>query len=404
MRRQLVVLMCTFILAVALQGALTAEKAKEPDAATRKAEALQIMADLEKCYVFFDLKGIRKDWEDSKKEWKKRAEKLPSDVELIDLVSDMIACLRDGHMGFSKLNVKMPEREGNFFSGLYFGEIDDKRVCIVNDASTLYGAAKPGAEVVEIDGKNARKWLDDASAALWKVGGSFSSPQRAAMMVWRWGLMGPKGEAHKITVLVNKQKSTFATENKYACRVYPETLPKVADLKETKDRDVRFKDLGDGIAYLWVRSLSGGTDGAIGEALGGLAGTKGVIVDISDNGGGGGYKLDSLVPFKGKVAVLISPRCFSAGETYARDLAKGCGARLFGATTAGSSSEKAEYELPRGLGSITYSTRSRSGITRNIEFYGIEPDERVFFDPSDLAKGDSTMAKAAVKWLKGVMK
>ncbi|MEW6744423.1 MAG: S41 family peptidase [Planctomycetota bacterium] len=371
------------------------------DKAQRKKDALAVMADLERLYVFFDVKGIRKDWEGRKKGWTKQAASLGSDEELVALIQDMIDSLRDGHMGFRELNIKAPPRDERYFSGIYFGETQDGRVCVVNDASGFYPGAKPGTEVVKVDGKSARKWLDERARELWECGGAFSSPQRAEMLVWRWGLRGAQNESHDVVLKDGRSQREFTARNSYRCSMIPETLPKVPDLVESpKSRDVRYRELEPGIGYIYVRGVSPETDAAVAEAAATMKKVKGLVIDISDNGGGGGYSVQGLAPFKGKIAVLVSPRCFSAGETYARDLVNGCGARLFGTQTAGSSSAKDDYKLPRNLGTITYSTRSRNGVKGPIEFHGIEPHENVLYDPKDLAAGESTLVKAAVAWLK----
>jgi C-terminal processing protease CtpA/Prc len=163
---------------------------------------------------------------------------------------------------------------------------------------------------------------------------------------------------------------------------------------------VRYRELEAGIGYIYLRTASNETDAAVAEAVSTMKNLKGLVIDITDDGGGGGYDLKSLAPFKGKIAALISARCFSAGETYARDLVSICNARLFGTRTAGSSSAKGEYKLPRGLGTILYSTRSRDGVTGPIEFNGIEPHEEILYDSEDLAAGESTLVKAAMAWLK----
>lgn len=400
-RACLVVTLTAYLwVALTIAESTGAEKVSEVTPAMRKQEASALIEQLEKSYVFFDLKGIRRDWNDRKKDWQKRAEKLNSDEELISLIGDCIECLRDGHMGFSDLAVKLPDAEPDYFSGLYFGKTAEGDVCIVNDMTNTYPPAKCGAKVLKIDGKDALKWLDEASAKLWEHGGAFSSPQRAAMMIWRWGLKGKQNDTHKITVQQGREKHDFTARNTIKCTMYPETQPKVANLAQTSQSEVRYKKLEDDIGYIYIRGLSGATDGLVSESLGGMQGIKSLVIDISDNGGGGGYKLDSLLPYKGKIAVLISPRCFSAGETYARDLVNQCGARLFGSTTAGSSSEKSTIDLPRNLGKIIISTRSRTGIKKCIEFNGIEPDEEVLYDLDDLAKGESTLIRKAVEWLK----
>lgn len=369
--------------------------------AQRYKDALTVMRDLEKNYPFFDLKGIRKDWNYSKKVWAKKAKLLKTDVELIKLIQEYIFCLRDAHMSFSEVNIKMPEYEYDYCAGLYFGKLGKNRVVIVNDASKDYAGATAGTEVVSIDGKYARPWLDMQAKTLWAKGGGFSSPQRAECFVYRWGLMGKENEKHKVVILAGgKTKKTITAYNKYKCGIIPPTMPYISDTTQTKKTGkVAYKMLDEKVGYMYIRGLSNDTKPAVAEAIAAMPDAKGMVVNLADNGGGGYNGVADFSKFRGKLAVLISPRTISAGETYARDLVQDFGAKLFGTKTGGSSSSKEEYVLPRNLGKIRYSVRSRSGIKKIIEFNGIEPDFIVEFDQADLKAGVSTLLKTAHTWV-----
>jgi C-terminal processing protease CtpA/Prc len=91
------------------------------------------------------------------------------------------------------------------------------------------------------------------------------------------------------------------------------------------------------------------------------------------------------------VACIVDAGCVSAGETFARDLHNICKARVYGATTAGSSSSKKVFELPSGIASIRYSVRSRGGIGgKPIEFHGIEPHVPLEAIPEIVAEGKNS--------------
>jgi len=56
--------------------------------------------------------------------------------------------------------------------------------------------------------------------------------------------------------------------------------------------------------------------------------------------------------------------------------------------------------FPSGIAKVRLSTRTRSGLDgKGIEFLGIEPHERVEYEPEDLRAGEDTFVLRARAWL-----
>jgi C-terminal processing protease CtpA/Prc len=90
----------------------------------------------------------------------------------------------------------------------------------------------------------------------------------------------------------------------------------------------------------------------------------------------------------------------SAGETFARDLQREAGARLFGENTAGASSSKRSWTFPSGIATVTFSTRSRwRNDGQPIEFNGIDPDMLVEAVPEEVQQGVNSAIRRAQEYI-----
>jgi C-terminal processing protease CtpA/Prc len=154
---------------------------------------------------------------------------------------------------------------------------------------------------------------------------------------------------------------------------------------------------------MYIRRVDNDTEPGLKEALAKVPDAKGWVVDLCGNGGGG-YEnslVEAVKAMPRPVAVVIDEGCISAGETLARDLAKGAGARLFGSKTAGSSTAKQHWTFPSGIASVTLSVRSRWRLdNKPIEFNGIDPDEPVEAVPEEVARGLNSAICRAEAYLK----
>ncbi|MFA4986232.1 MAG: hypothetical protein WC712_06590 [Candidatus Brocadiia bacterium] len=397
MNRQISTTILVVALAAALSGFVLAEAPTDP-IAQRKADALKFIADVERLYPYFDLKGIKKDWEGRKGDWRRRAESLQNDQELVVLFGDCIEALRDGSAKLDGLSVTPTARIPEYWSGLSFGEPDDKRVLLVTDATWCYPEAKMGAEVLTIDGKNPRVILKETADMLWRRGGNFSSPQRATWLAWKFGLRGGRDDVHKVVLQIGKVKSEITTANALFIKLDPKLETKMPDMKTTNsNKFCSYKLLDGGIGYVCLSWMMPTGESAINEAMKAMGMPPNYIIDISDAGGSDYCTLAGLTPYRDHIVALIGPGTTGFGELYARDLVTNCGAKLFGAQTAGAASVTETMDLPRRLGKLIYSVSSQQGLGKPIEFNGITPDVRTYYDQKELVAGISVPLEAAKK-------
>jgi C-terminal processing protease CtpA/Prc len=303
-------------------------------------------------------------------------------------------------MGPRDMKIQISELSPAFYPGISFLPATEQRVIVMAAMNGLDPDLKPGTVVTRIDGKDARKYLEEQAAASWKKGGFFSSPQRARLFEYRIPLQGEKGEIHRITVLAGKEKELKLASN-IPARGWPHVYNMPKDLARGS-RSCFYGKLPEGFGYIYLRQVDPTVEQGIAKAVESLPDVKGWIVDLRGNGGGGyGSLLKArLSTLRKPVAGLIDEGCISAGETLARDLVRVCDAKLFGSTTAGSSSAKRIWKFPSGIGSVSLPVRGRSGINgRGIEFYGIEPDVPVEAVPEEVQQGQNSCIQRAVESL-----
>jgi len=379
-----------------------APAAAAPAAPKYVADMAAFVAEVDKTYPFLDLKGIRADWSTAKEHLAAAAKTCRSDTELLGLVIDAIRCLRDAHMDLGDLKAKAPERPPLYYPGISFLPAVGNAVVVMVPPPGNETALPVGTVVTEIDGKNARQVLDDRAKAAWAKGGSFSSPQRARLLEYRVPLTTPaKGEQHRITYLAGKMKKMVVLAAAVEARGWPHTYNLPANLVGV-GRSFSYAKLPSGVGYMYIRRVDESTGPGMAEALAKVAGAKGWIVDLRGNGGGGydDALIKAIQAFPQPVAVLIDAGCISAGETLARDFARYAKARLFGSTTAGSSSSKQQWTFPSGIASVTFSVRSRwRADGKPIEFNGIEPDVPVEEVPAEMARGQNSGILRAEEYL-----
>jgi len=353
--------------------------------------------EVDRTYPFFDLKGIRPDWERTKEQLKGQARGCKSDAAFLGLVNDAFKCLRDAHMGFVRTRVGLPAEPPEYYPGVSFLPATEERVVIFRADGPQTTILKPGTVVTRIDGQPARQFLEARAKAAWNAGGHFSSPQRARLFEYRLPLRGKKGEQHTLTVTTPAGERALTLSSATEARGWPHTYNLPANLARSAS-GCSHTQLAGGAGYIYLRNVSEDTEPGLAAALAAHPNAKGWIVDLRGNGGGGYDEklLERLKAIPKPVAVLIDEGCISAGETLARDLARYAGARLLGSTTAGASSAKRTWSFPSGIGTVSLPVRSRAGLEgKPIEFNGIEPDEKVEAVPEETQTGrDSAILRA----------
>ena len=166
-----------------------------------------------------------------------------------------------------------------------------------------------------------------------------------------------------------------------------------------------------------------------------MEGTKGLIIDIRDNGGGfltnvpelvgrfitektlGGYVChktgpgpeDFSEPFKieykpakkhiqylGKPIIVLTNRsCFSAANDFTSVMKSLPNVTILGARTGGGGGMPFNSELPNGW-SVRFSSCPINNAQNELTEFGINPDIEVHCDDIDLAKGKDAILDAAL--------
>jgi C-terminal processing protease CtpA/Prc len=400
-------------LAALITLTLHAGHAAQPLTPAQYEEALKAFIEqVDTTYPFFHLKDIREDWNACKKDLLDKVGNCRSNDEFYGLLAEAGRCLRDAHLGFSNLKGKFPPPEPRSFPGISFLPAANKQVVIMSSVKEYAGDLPPGTVVSKIDGKDARQLLDEQAEAKWNAGGWFSSRQRARMLTYRIPLEGKEGDKHQLTIQRDGRVRVVQVVGKWAVGGWPHVYAMPKNL--ARKGSCLYTTLESGCGYIYLRHLDRDLVESVDAALNSFKDIKGLIIDLRGNGGGGcdveifkrfnkkEGKQEGVPFYGGPVVVIIDAGTFSAGETFARDLFYTADARLIGSPTAGSSTAKRTWELPHGLGTVIFSTRSHGGLNRKpIEYYGIVPRDLVEVVPAELQKGiNSAIARAEELLLK----
>lgn len=358
--------------------------------------------ELDTAYPFFDLKDIRGGWPDFKRQLARKTARCSSDSEFLELVMEAVCYLRDGHVDIVKARADLPAPEPEYYPGLSFLPATGKRVVILGAPEKLAAVLKPGTIVTHIDRRPARALLERMARAAWERGGHFSSPQRARLLEYRIALRGKQGDTHRITFLEGQRRRTITVVSDQLARGWPHTYNMPRSL-ERHGSSCWYRKLESGVGYIWLRRIDGSTAPGLEAATKSAPDARGWILDLRGNGGGG-YDRDlirKISELPRPVAVLIDAGCYSAGETLARDCVRHAGARLIGSRTAGSSSAKKTWTFPSGLATLSLPVRSRGGLGRCIEFFGIEPQQSIEAVPEEVARGENSGILRAEEFILG---
>ena len=194
-----------------------------------------------------------------------------------------------------------------------------------------------------------------------------------------------------------------------------------------------YKILDDNIGYIYYGSFSSGIgEGNLDEAMYYLRLCNGLIVDVRNNSGGTltyaerlaerftnekrlvGYiahktgtghndfsspETEYIEPSKGirwqkKAVVLTNRSCYSATNTFVRDMKECPLVTIMGDRTGGGSGLPFSSELPNGW-SVRFSACPMYDAGMNQIEFGIEPDTCVSLTQEDLARNKDTMIEAA---------
>lgn len=201
---------------------------------------------------------------------------------------------------------------------------------------------------------------------------------------------------------------------------------------------LEYKILDDNIGYIYYESFSNGIgDGNLDEVLYYMSLCDGLIIDVRNNSGGTltyadrlasrftnekrlvGYMAHKTGPghsdfstpeaeyvepsknirWQKKAVILTNRSCYSATNTFVRDMREMPLVTIMGDRTGGGSGMPFSSELPNGW-SVRFSACPTYDAEMNQIEFGIAPDIEVALLPEDIAKGKDTIIEAARDFLK----
>ena len=366
-------------------------------------------------YPCFEMKGI--DWKKVGDELLPKSNNVQSDADFCLLCCQLVAQLQDSHAQLIEGSAKFPQLDLSPQWDPGFACIIDDRdrpvVYYIDKASPADKAGlKIGDAIVSVNGKPAEQamkaWEDDATKY---TGYSSDRALRydAAKMFVRQMKRGDK--VRIVTETPSGAQSGFEVPATFGVRYVPRLPVPIQGVDDSGS--VEPKHLTNDVGYIYVRRINNDLIDGLDRAVRLLANTKGIIIDVRGNSGGGfdaersfrNFDLDDKEEpdrprYNGKIALLLDARCISAGEGWASWFIAKKRAKTFGSTTSGASSRKEEYALTNGMYKVIVPVKAYTGfLDRPIERRGLEPDVPVRVNAKDLARGKDTVLETAKKWV-----
>lgn len=428
MRALLVSLLCALPLAPAATPLETSAHSASDKKVYQEDVAFALDALEKECGHFFKLKDI--DWKKVRSQFTKDVKKVKTDQEQWILLRRLLARIKDGHCYVEPLSeIAVPEewQVEHKGPGFFLCQVGKKYYIKMAWSSAEDLGIGPGMEVLTIDEKPAKKWIEERIEEASDMR-SFSTDQHALHWVLNRGFQKPEGERLKIEFKGEKNKKkkrtitlTRASSVPDGPAVYLEGYTSVGD-------SVRWAKSPRGYAYLHFRRTKPEVVDEIDEALAaleeldGLKNHAGMILDFRGNSGGGcdheafesrflpkGKKMPRLArdplegagpnTYGGPIVVIVDGTTVSAGETTSGMFKEDGRAYMIGESpTAGMSSQKKHIELPSGMFQLYVSigsNRSSFNGGRGIEGIGVIPHEIVEFDPEELKIGVDSIIRQA---------
>jgi len=413
--------LAAFVVALAAAAAFS-EDASHPAAVYAKDVEFLLDECEKKAGHFFKLKGI--DWAAVGKQFRAEVKSVKTDVEHVNLCQRLVARLRDGHAGLMAVKVDFGDAmKGKKMGGprVHLLTVGDKAYVSDSSGRAEEQGVKVGMEVVAIDGRPIKKWLDETVARLRDKEG-YSTDHAALYAACHWGLADWAGTKITFELKQGTSKKTVEVTREPGGATFPAGpvfLPK--DVKELGRQS--YGRTPGGFGYIHLRDVPGELPDQLDTMMDAIGDVPGYVLDMRANGGGAvdheavfgrflapgqtwppKYVGVGKRPFTGPMVVIVDAGVRSAGETVAGMFKEDGRAYMIGdGPTHGMSSSKETLPVPSGLFSAYISVASNKGrfnSGRGIEGIGVPPQEVVPYDPADLAKGVDTQIRRADELLK----
>ncbi len=379
---------------------------------------------IDETYADFELKSI--DWGEVCRRYQERLDPAASAEQFYRLLFQLVNELKDTHSWLENYHPAFPTSGPGLTVDLFEGKPFIVAVNADSEAARL--GAKPGSEVLEVDGLSVEDKLKQLRLGL----PACSSERAFRREACRYLLAGERGTTVDLKLrLPDGHAQTFRLQRTAGVSDPPRQLCSF-DLKE--QRFVQFGGHPSGLGYIRMTSFDGQEEVAqeFDQALEALRTAPGLILDIRDNPGGYGQarivgrllqrptlgaisfikngpghgalkrKDDILEPtgpwqYSGPIALLVNDSTGSAADLFACYLRSAKRVVTVGTTTHGNLSAVAAYAvLPCGL-----VVRISNGYVcdaggKPIEGNGNAPDVIVAPTISDFLAGRDPVLEKAV--------
>ncbi len=252
----------------------------------------RVWEDIDEKYYDEKFNGV--DWKQVRVTYQPKIENTKSDKEFYEIIKQMVRELEDAHTRFyTPEEAKLKSKKQFSSLGVRADEIEEKIVITavqINSEADKAGI-KVGMIIIAVDGTDIRNKIAEARENI-----KSSSPQAVKILSLRAIFRGEIGSLVKLT-LADKTGESFDVS--LTRNPVPEFL------------EVTTEILPDNIGYLKFDTFNEKLSGKFKKALTNLKNTKGLIIDLRDNGGG-------ELSFIGKIADWILPEKTSFGEIQRR--------------------------------------------------------------------------------------
>lgn len=379
---------------------------------------------IDQTYAGFELKSIN--WDEVRQRYLKRLDTTGTADQFYRLLFELVNELKDTHSRLQNFSLPIPASGPELTVDLF----EDKPfVVAVNPRSEPAGlGAKPGWEILEVDGMSVQNKMDRLRSVL----PACSSERAFRREACRHLLAGEKSSTVSLKLRPPNGHPELLTLHRSGTFTSPP--PPACTLQLTGQRFVHFGRHPSGLGYIRIASFDGREEIAeeFDRALETLRATPGLILDIRDNPGGYGQLRivgrflqkptlgaigytksgpghrdlqrhdEILVPtgqwqYSGPVALLVNDITGSAADLFACYLRSANRVVTIGSTTHGNLSGVAAFAvLPCGLVVRISNGYVCDATGKPIEGVGNEPDVTIAPTITDFVAGkDPVLEKAA---------
>jgi carboxyl-terminal processing protease len=244
---------------------------------------------------YYDEKFNGTDWKQIRAIYTPKIENTKNDKEFYQIIKQMVGELRDAHTRFwTPGEIQLKRRKQYSSIGIKVEEIEEKFVVtgVETNSEADKAGVKVGMFVTAADGTDIKIKLAETKEII-----KSSSPQAVKLLSLRSIFRGEIGSIIKVT-FTDQAGKTFDVN--LTRSIVSESF------------EVTTKILPENIGYLRFDTFNEKLSDKFKEALTNLKNTKGLIIDLRDNGGG-------QQNFVGKVATWLLPTKTSFGEMQRRE-------------------------------------------------------------------------------------